>query len=182
MQEDTNLSCFFTSNMPVASAVLKGNRSYPLIRGVVNFYIVTWQVGLFVEAEFSNLPNFPDYSPRFFGFHIHENGDCRRNFENTGPHLNPTGADHPYHIGDLPPVLNSNGYGFLAFYDTFLSLELIKGRSIVLHGQRDDFKTQPSGDSGDKIACGIINTVKDISHEAFRDDLVRNNLTVNFLH
>lgn len=159
MVNERNLACYFTNQRPAAYAILKGNREYPLLRGIVNFYTVPWQIGLFVEAEFSNLPNFPDYSPRFLGFHIHENGDCGQNFTNTGSHYNPTGADHPYHIGDLPSVLNSNGYGFLAFYDTFLSLEAILGRSIIIHGQRDDFRTQPAGDSGEKIACGIINRV-----------------------
>ena len=71
-------------------------------------------------------------------------------------HYNPTEADHPYHLGDFPSSLNSNGYAYLAFYDGYLSLPAILGRSVIVHSQRDDFSSQPSGDSGDKIACGIV--------------------------
>ena len=77
----------------------------------------------------------------------------------TGSHYNPTNAVHPYHIGDLPPILNSNGYSYMAVYDSFLEIDEILGKSIILHSQRDDFTTQPAGDSGEKIACGVIHPI-----------------------
>lgn len=156
MNHNNIFSLSTLSHKPRAYAMIQGGTDYPSLQGVAYFYETHWQIGLMVEVEFSGLPNTEEHSPRFLGLHLHENGDCSNNFANTGMHYNPTNADHPYHIGDLPSILNSNGYAFLAFYDTFLSLENIRGRSIILHDNRDDFTTQPSGDSGNKIACGVI--------------------------
>ena len=97
----------------------------------------------------------PDNSG-FFGMHIHESGDCTPPFDNTGLHYNPTNQNHPGHAGDLPPLLASNGYAWTAFYDGRLTIPDIIGRSLVIHGMRDDFTTQPAGGSGKKIACGVI--------------------------
>lgn len=159
MNQNNIFSLATLSQHPSAYAMIQGDDTYPNLQGIANFYETHWKVGLMVEVELSGLPNTKEYSPRFLGLHIHENGNCRQNFTNTGEHYNPTDAIHPYHIGDLPSVLNSNGYAFLAFYDTFLSLNNIVGRSIILHDNRDDFTTQPSGDSGNKIACGVIRKI-----------------------
>lgn len=129
---------------------------YPGVRGVVNFYQTRWNVGLMVEVEFSGLPNDVSNAPRFLGMHIHENGTCENNFANAGMHYNPTMAAHPYHLGDLPPLLNSNGYAYMVFYDGLLSLSDVVNRSFIIHEKRDVFTTQPAGDSGNKIACGVI--------------------------
>ena len=156
MQNTTIFSLSKLTVAPDAYAIIQGGSSYPNITGIVNFYQTHWGIGLMVEAEFTNLPNLPTNSPRFLGFHLHENGNCSNNFANTGMHYNPTNAAHPYHIGDFPAILNSNGYAYLAFYDGFLTLPQILGRSVIVHSQRDDYTTQPSGDSGDKIACGVV--------------------------
>ena len=141
---------------PIAFAHLYGSTTYPEISGIVNFYPSNTAPGLLIEAEFNNLPNTTSYSPRFMGLHIHENGDCSASFENTGAHYNPTGANHPYHLGDLLPVFNSNGYSYFLFFNSFLTPEDIMNRSVILHSNRDDFTSQPAGDSGIKIACGVI--------------------------
>lgn len=156
MEEKTIFSMSILSTIPDASAIIRGGNAYPEISGIANFYRTRWDSGLMVEVELANLPNRVSYAPRFLGMHIHENGNCRRDFAYTGMHYNPTNAVHPYHLGDLPSVLNSNGYAYLVFYDGFLSLDSILGRSIIIHSKSDDFMTQPSGDSGDKIACGVI--------------------------
>lgn len=148
------------SNTPDAYAMIQGGELFPNIVGIANFYRTRWKAGVMVEVELSNLPNSASYSPRFLAMHIHENGDCSNNFANTGMHYNPTGAAHPYHLGDLPSVLNSNGYAYMVFYDSFLNLEDIINRSVIIHGKRDDFTSQPSGDAGDKIACGVIKYTK----------------------
>lgn len=145
-----------SSDSPLACASIRGGHLYPDLIGIANFYPTRWGTGTIVEVELVNLPNTTSFSPRFLGMHIHENGDCSNSFENTGMHYNPTGAVHPYHLGDLPPVLNSNGYSFMAFYDGFLEISDIIGRSLIIHENRDDFTSQPSGDSGNKIACGVI--------------------------
>ena len=149
-------STLVNNKRPDAYALIHGNDRYSNMFGLVNFYSVRGNVGIVVEAEVSGLPNDASYSPRFVGMHIHENGDCSDNFENTGSHYNPTGADHPYHLGDLPPLLNSNGYAYGAFFDGFLRIDELIGKSIIIHNNRDDFSSQPSGDSGVKIGCGVI--------------------------
>ena len=64
--------------------------------------------------------------------------------------------EHPRHAGDLPPVLGNDGTAWMEIYTgRFYPMDVV-GRTIVLHEMPDDFKTQPSGDSGMKIACGEI--------------------------
>ena len=77
-------------------------------------------------------------------------------FPNTGNHYNPGNVPHPEHAGDLLPLLSNNGYAWMMFYTGRVNVEDIIGRSVVIHGMRDDFTTQPSGNSGDKIGCGVI--------------------------
>ena len=77
-------------------------------------------------------------------------------FPNTGNHYNPGNVPHPEHAGDLPPLLSNNGYAWMVFYTGRVNAEDIIGRSVVIHSMRDDFTTQPSGNSGDKIGCGVI--------------------------
>ncbi len=77
-------------------------------------------------------------------------------FPNTGNHYNPNNVPHPEHAGDLPPLLSNNGYAWMSFYTGRVNLNDVIGRSLVIHGMADDFRTQPSGNSGDKIACGVI--------------------------
>ena len=77
-------------------------------------------------------------------------------FPNTGNHYNPGNVPHPEHAGDLLPLLSNNGYAWMSFYTGRIDIEDIIGRSVVIHSMRDDFTTQPSGNSGDKIACGVI--------------------------
>ena len=64
--------------------------------------------------------------------------------------------EHPKHAGDLPPLLANDGVAWSAVYtDRFYPEEVI-GRTVVIHGMGDDFHSQPSGNSGVKIACGEI--------------------------
>lgn len=144
------------STSPDAYARIRGGKTYPELEGIANFYKTSWHTGIIVEIILENLPNITSKSPSFLGMHIHENGDCSDDFANTGMHYNPNNSQHPYHLGDLPSLLNSNGYGYQVFYDSYLSLDDIIGRSIIIHNNRDDFTSQPSGDSGSKIACGVI--------------------------
>ena len=88
--------------------------------------------------------------------HIHEFGNCTPPFDKTGNHYNPGGSMHPYHAGDMLPLLGNNGYAWLTFYDERIRIKDIVGKSVVIHGMRDDFTSQPAGDSGEKIGCGVI--------------------------
>ena len=87
-------------------------------------------------------------------------GDCSQcggaDFSDTGGHYNPDAQEHPRHAGDLPPLLSVGGRAFLAVETgRFTPCEVI-GRTVVIHGSADDFHTQPSGNAGKKIACGVI--------------------------
>lgn len=149
-----------SQNHPKALAYVAGNESFPQLNGMVKFYPAPQQKGLLVEAEFFNLPNSMEGSTNaFFGFHIHENGDCSNSFQNTGSHYNPLGLAHPFHAGDMPPLMSNNGYAWMAFFDARITIEEILGKSLIVHRLPDDFTTQPSGDAGEKIACGIIEPV-----------------------
>ena len=100
-----------------------------------------------------------------FGFHVHEFGACGKKGLQAGGHFNPYGARHggPHsskkHLGDMGN-LKSDKKG-LAFYSTELkaSIEDFFGRSVLVHAKADDFKTQPSGASGARIACGVIGRI-----------------------
>lgn len=143
------------NNSPQALARVYGSRKYPDLKGTVKFYQTPYE-GVLIAAEFYHLPSETPGSSSFYGFHIHENGDCSDDFTNTGGHYNPLGHPHPDHAGDLPPLLSYDGYAFMIFYAQQLTIPQIIGRSVIVHEQPDDFTTQPSGNAGNKIACGVI--------------------------
>lgn len=145
-----------SDNTPDAYADIVGNDENPQLYGTVKFYD-TPLGGVLVEAEVYGLPNaLKLYSSNFYGFHIHEKGNCKKPFDKTGDHYNPTAAPHPEHAGDLPPLLGNQGFAYSIFYTQRFTVSDITGRSIVIHQNPDDFTTQPSGNSGPKIGCGVI--------------------------
>ena len=136
---------------PDAEATVKGQE----IHGRVEFYPL--DDGTLVAARIAGLP---DSGSGFFAFHIHELGDCTgENFPNTGPHYGPGMVDHPNHAGDLPPLLSWRGDAYLAVWTGRFQPEDVIGRSIVIHAQPDDFRTQPAGNPGKKLACGEIRRI-----------------------
>lgn len=151
-----NFEYLISNTLPQAMAWVTGGEAYPEISGLVKFYPTAYG-GVLVAAEFFNLPNVttPE-STSFYAFHIHENGDCSQNFTRTGNHFNPTGSLHPGHAGDFPPLLGNQGYAFSVFYDKRFQIGDIMGKSVIVHSHADDFTSQPAGNSGTKIACGII--------------------------
>ena len=144
------------NNIPAASAWILGSAAHPNLCGLVQFYD-TPMGGTLVTAEIYGLPNRDtDDGTHFYAMHIHERGNCTPPFDQTGNHYNPNGTTHPQHAGDLPPLLGNNGSAWMAFYtDRFVPGDVL-GQSVVIHAMRDDFTSQPAGDSGDKIGCGVI--------------------------
>lgn len=143
-------------NRPQAVAWVQGNETYPQLSGLVKFY-ATPHGGVLVEAEIFGLPNIDEmHSSDFYALHIHENGDCSADFTKTGDHYNPTNQLHSNHTGDLIPLMGNQGYAWISFYDKRFTVPEIVGRSVVIHGGKDDFTSQPSGNAGKKIACGVI--------------------------
>lgn len=146
----------FVDNRPRAYAQIHGDSDYPGLQGAVYFYEAS-NGGVLVEAEIFGLPDFGSPGmPAFYGFHIHENGDCSNRFQNAGGHFNPENRKHPYHAGDMPPLFSADGYAWTAFFNDALELYDIVGRSVIIHRDADDFTTQPSGGAGEMIGCGVI--------------------------
>ena len=144
---------------PQALAILQGSRDYPEIRGTVRFFQTGH--GVIVAAEVMGLPMTGESCQGdFFGFHIHEGKSCTGNaempFSNALGHYNPDGCEHPYHAGDLPPLLGNRGYAISVFLTDRFSVREIMGRTVIVHGSADDFRTQPSGNAGTMIACGVV--------------------------
>lgn len=145
---------------PDAIAEIGGNSTNPLLQGTALFYRASTG-GIFIQVEVFHLPDESlPASSGFFGMHIHEFGDCTLPFDKTGGHYNPTGQQHPNHAGDLPPLLSNSGYAWMTFYDSRLSISNIIGKSLIIHARRDDFTSQPSGDAGEMIGCGVIEYLK----------------------
>lgn len=148
-----------SESRPQAMAWVRGNAANPHISGLVKFYDTPFN-GVLVEAEVFGLPNISmPGSSNFYAMHIHQFGDCSDNFANTGDHFNPTNMMHPQHSGDMPPLLGNQGYAWSAFYDKRFRISDLINHSVVIHAHADDFMTQPSGNSGEKIACGVIRAV-----------------------
>ena len=144
---------------PSATATLaptKGNQA----AGTVNFL----QRGtvVYVDARITGL------SPGLHGFHVHEKGDCRAaDGSSAGGHFNPTGAAHggpgspARHAGDLGNLTaDANGIAVYKVEVTGISLETgsdsIIGRAVIVHAEPDDLHSQPAGNAGARIACGLI--------------------------
>lgn len=115
-----------------------------------------------VTAKLSGL------SPGPHGFHIHEKGDCSApDAMSAGGHFNPSGKPHgdpagmEHHNGDMPMV-TADAAGNATLEATIDGVAIgagaadIVGRAVVVHKDADDFKTQPTGNSGARVACGVI--------------------------
>lgn len=149
----------FTNIFNIAKADIKGGKKYPNINGSITFKET--KTGVIVTAKINGLPQSKNSCKgRFFGFHIHEGNSCSGNandeFANAKSHLNTTNCPHPFHIGDLPPLIENNGYAYMSVLINKFKLKDILGKVIIIHDMPDDFTSQPSGNSGTKIACGKI--------------------------
>ncbi len=148
------------TRIPNAIAQLRGGPDFPQIGGWVRFFQTPQ--GTLVAAEVSGLPHHEGKCENhFFGFHIHQVGRCsggtrEEPFADTGAHYNPDQCWHPQHAGDLPPLMEEKGFAFMAVLAGQLQVREILGLSVVVHTDPDDFHTQPAGDAGRKMACGVI--------------------------
>ena len=122
--------------------------------------------GVHITGDLTGVPNGEH------GFHIHETGTCdpATEFESAGAHFEPGGHEHGTenpegpHAGDLPNIsADDDGAAALDLHNTTVtlsegeaSLADADGSALVLHASADDYKTDPSGNSGDRIACGVI--------------------------
>ena len=137
---------------PKAIAKLRGGKDFPQLRGTVRFF--QRSDGTMIEAEVEGLPQ---TQTGFFAFHIHTGGNCGgEKFSNSGSHFNPGGTAHPNHAGNLPPLQSDHGKAYLKVLSGRFRVEEVIGKTVIIHSDPDDFHTQPAGNPGKKIACGVI--------------------------
>jgi superoxide dismutase, Cu-Zn family len=120
--------------------------------------------GLLLSGALTGLP------PGEHAIHVHETGKCEPPFKTAGAHFNPGKKEHGalvpggQHAGDLPNVFAAAD-GTLKFELLAPDLTLTSGpgsvfdadgSSLVIHAKADDYRSQPAGDSGDRIACGVM--------------------------
>jgi Cu-Zn family superoxide dismutase len=110
-------------------------------------------------------------TPGTHGFHVHEFGDCSAaDFTSAGGHFNPMTQPHGAptanmrHVGDLGNIeAGADGTATIDLKDAQLALSGmhgIVGRAVIVHAKADDLKTQPTGDAGGRLACGVIGIAK----------------------
>lgn len=147
-----------------AIAIVKGGPLAPNLRATVWYKDVKGGTEVCVEAK-----GLPDYKPAHgknppvgpHGFHIHENGDCevgdpKSPFKSAGGHWNPTNQPHGNHAGDFPVIFSNHGYAAMCFFTDKFKVKDIIGKAIIIHESPDDYRSQPAGDAGKRLACGII--------------------------
>lgn len=129
------------------------------VKGEVTF--IALEKGVRVIAKIKGL------TPGNHGFHIHEFGDCSApDASSAGGHYNPDNAihagplDQPRHVGDLGNInADKDGVATYDYVDFALSLEgahSIIGKSVIVHRDQDDYVSQPTGNAGPRLACGVI--------------------------
>ena len=112
-----------------------------------------------------------------YGFHVHQYGDCRENGKNAGTHLGSYKKNKKHgssdskerHMGDLGNL--TAGEDGTAVYEKTVKMCMRKlgGRSVIIHAQEDDLKSQPSGNAGPYIGCGVIGYVQLLDNHANKD-------------
>lgn len=156
-----------TSSNNLATAYISGGPLAPNIKGMVYFRDV--KDGTEVYVYVTGLPEYkpasgnePQVGPH--GFHIHENGTCEignpsEPFTAAGGHFNPTGEPHGNHAGDFPVLFSNNGVAKMSFFTNKFKVDDIIGKAIIIHESPDDYKSQPAGNAGRRLACGVIQKV-----------------------
>ncbi|MBY6271799.1 MAG: superoxide dismutase [Caldibacillus debilis] len=150
-----------------AYAVIKGGPLAPNLRGICFFSDLASGTEIFVEVS-----GLPPYRPASggrspvgpHGFHIHDHGNCAVGdpddpFQGAGSHWNPDNQPHGNHPGDFPVLFSNHGYARMSFFTDRFRVSDIIGKSVIIHENPDDYRTQPAGNAGKRLACGVIRAV-----------------------
>lgn len=146
-----------------AEAILSGTEADTTVSGTARFTENDGKVKLVLDLTIPKMAN------KTVAVHIHEHGDCSDMGKGAHGHWNPTNAKHgkwgsaDFHRGDIGNVdLNGEGKGTLEMETDLWSIsgsdstKNILNRAIIVHGGKDDFTTQPTGNAGSRIGCGVI--------------------------
>ena len=168
-EHEMHASYEYPATNGVYVAMLHGTEGNENVHGFVMF--TQDEDGVFVAAHAEGLP-----ANSVHGFHVHEFGDCSApDATSAGGHFNPHGRDHggpdseARHVGDLGNLhSDENGIAHLEMLDHKLELSgpnSIIGKAVVVHVQEDDLTSQPVGNAGARIACGVIVADDEVEHQ-----------------
>ena len=145
-----------------AEAIISGTKADTTVDGKASFDAESGKVKLTLELSIPKMAN------KTVAVHIHEHPDCGDNGNASHGHWNPTHAQHgkwgvgSFHLGDIGNVkLDAQGKGTLEMSTDLWTLgadttSSVLNRAIIVHSGMDDYKSQPSGNAGSRIGCGII--------------------------
>lgn len=152
------LAADMAADIKEAVAVLHGTKGNEKVHGIVRFSDTG--SGIKITAEVMGL------TPGEHGFHVHEFGDCTApDATSAGGHFNPSGHKHgapgsESHVGDMGNLkADENGNAKLEVtvpHGSITGKNGVLGRGVIVHAKADDLKTQPTGDAGGRVACGVI--------------------------
>lgn len=146
---------------PGTKSYIKGSAEYPSLHGEVNFFETAR--GVKVKGRIFGLP---DNGKGFYGFHLHAGSTCMPTygdvaFSEAKGHYNPQGMPHPLHAGDFPVIMaDKKGHAEFCFLTDRFDIDEVIGKTLIIHFDPDDYTTQPSGNSGKRIACGVVKRCK----------------------
>jgi superoxide dismutase, Cu-Zn family len=144
-------------------SVINGTYADTSVTGMATFDAENGMVKMVLDVTI------PARANKSVAVHLHEHGDCGDDGKNAHGHWNPTNQPHgkwgvdSFHLGDIGNIkLDGEGKGHMEMETDLWSISGasngINGKAIIIHGGEDDFKTQPTGNAGNRIGCGIIKT------------------------
>ncbi len=158
----TDTSSTMAANVTHAEAIVTGTDVDTTVDGTVSFDADNGKVKMMLDLTIPKMAN------KTVAVHIHEHPDCGDNGKATHGHWNPTDAKHgkwgseSFHLGDIGNVkLDAKGKGTMELTTDLWTLgsdstSSVLGRAIIVHSGVDDYNTQPTGNAGSRIGCGVI--------------------------
>jgi Cu-Zn family superoxide dismutase len=155
-------ACAHRSAGPMAMATLAPTTG-STAQGMVHFHELA-DGSVEVKADLTGVPE------GIHGFHVHDKGACGDNGNAAGGHFNPSGASHgapdaaSHHAGDFGNVTaDAKGEVHTTFTTKSITVSegpnSVSGHAVILHAKEDDLQTQPTGNAGARIACGVVETM-----------------------
>ena len=150
-----------------AAAVIRGGPLAPELGGMVVFSSI--RGGTWVCVRLKGLPQYKPgedgkqpVGPH--GFHIHEKGSClvgdaKEPFMEAGGHWNPDNQPHGNHAGDFPVLFSNNGVAIMCFFTDKFEVSDVVGKAVIIHESPDDYRSQPAGNAGKRLGCGVVKPV-----------------------